>query len=190
MSNPILRDIADIIWRAAPELRVYDINGPGKDEAGYELWRKFEAAIQPVKFGNTVSWTDDTSLVLARYQVPRDFFNVVLRVQTNTINYTAAAGDLSVVSVAPPGTAYWEYQSLGSTQSQVLTDTDAPVQTMTNCEEFLVFSGGQYIVLTLNLSSAPPNAQTRSVQTLVYSYNVSAEIADRIGTNQAEMIIP
>ena len=190
MSNSILKDMATIVCAAAPELRVYGIIGPGKNDSGYLLWRKLWDAIKPVKFGNSVSWTDATELVLARNQVPRDMSRVVLRVKTQTINYTAAAGDLSVVSAAPPGSAWWQYESLGSSVAQIITDPDAPVQTMTNCEEFLIFKGGYYITLNLNLSSAPPNAQTREVRTLVYSYNINAEIADRIGANQAEMIIP
>lgn len=190
MSNSILQDMANIVWTAAPELRVYGVNGPGKSDPGYDLWRELWAGIKPIKYGNSVTWSDDTSLTLARYQVPLDSYHCVLRVKTYTINYTAAAGDLSVPAPPPPGTAYWQLQQLGTTAAQTMTDPDAPVQTMVDCEEFLIFPGGYYAALLLNLSSAPPNSQNREVRTLVYGYNVTDDIASRIGSNQAVMIIP
>lgn len=189
MSNPILQDMAQIVWSAAPELRIYGLQGPNKDDAGYDLWKELWAGIKPIKYGNSVTWSDSGQLNLARYQIPLDSYHCILRVRTYTINYTAAAGDLSVPAPPPPGTAYWQLQQLGTTAAQTMTDPDAPVQTMTDCEEFLIFPGGYFATLILDLSSAPPNAQSREVRTLVYSYDISGEIANRIGGNQATMII-
>lgn len=189
MSNPILKDMADLIWTAAPELRVYGVSGPGKDDAGYDLWRELWAGIKPIKYGNSVTWSDDGQLYLARYQIPQDTYHCVLRVETYTINYTAAATDLSVPAPPPPGTAYWQLQQLGTTAAQTITDPDAPVQTMANCEEFLILEGGYFATLILNLSSAPPNSQAREVRTLVYGYDITGDLAERIGSNQAVMTI-
>ena len=186
----ILQDMANLVWAAAPELRVYGLSGPSKDDPGFERWSKLWADIKPIKYGNTGSWGDDSSQVLARYEVPIDSYHCVLRVKTYTVNYTAAAGDLSVPAPPPPGTAYWQLQQLGTTAAQTMTDPDAPVQTMVDCEEFLIFPGAYYATLILNLSSAPPNTQTREVRTLVYGYNITGELAERIGSNQAVMIIP
>ena len=189
MSNPILQDMAQIVWSAAPELRIYGLQGPNKDDAGYDLWKELWAGIKPIKYGNSVTWSDSGQLNLARYQIPLDSYHCILRVRTYTINYTAAAGDLSVPAPPPPGTAYWQLQQLGTTTAQTVTDQDAPVQTMTDCEEFLIFPGGYYATLILNLSSNPPNSQAREVRTLVYGYDITGDLAERIGSNQAVMVI-
>lgn len=192
----ILADMREIVFAAAPGLRHYGESGPaepdklskmfgGKSARDYFLWKELWASIKPVQFGNSVTWSDATELALARYQVPDDYSNVVLWVDCYTVNYTSAAIDLSLKAPPPPGTAWWRYESLGSTLAQNVTDPDMPVQIMTEGQQFLVFKGGYYEVLMLNLTSAPPDDEAREVRCSVYSYNIGAEILDRIGSNQA-----
>jgi hypothetical protein len=194
--NSILQDMREIVYAAAPDLQKYGQQGPpeptklsklfgSRAAHDYFLWRELWAAIKPVKFGNNITWSDASDGTLARYQVPRDFFNIVLRVRTYTVNYTSGALDLSLPGPPPSGSAWWEYQILGTGVAQVITDPDMPVQVMAEAEEFLIFRGGFYIVLRINFASAPPDDEARQVRTTVYSYNCGAAIIDRIGGNQA-----
>lgn len=194
MSSSILRDMAEIVWATAPELRVYGLGGPSEPSLlskwlntnaakDYLLWREIWAGIKPVKFGNSITWSDAGSATLARYMVPRSTYCLVLRVETVVLNYEDTAVDF-FVPAAPPGTYSWGYESLGATSAQVVTDAVSP-QLLTGCEEFLVFKGGYYITLDATWTVAPPNDEPHEVRTLVYAYNVNSEIVDRIGSNQA-----
>ena len=194
--NSILQDMREIVCAAAPELRAYSENGPDRLNAlarllnlrgarDYDLWHELWASIKPIKFGNSITWADATSGTLARYLVPRNTHCLVTRVHTYSVNYTAAAADVCAVAPPPPGTAWWQYENLGSTQIQVLTDISMPAQVMADAEEFLIFKGGYYVTLNIDFSSAPPSAQAREVRTTVYGYNCDAAIIDRIAGNQA-----
>lgn len=198
--NSVLQDMREIVWAAAPGLRKYGTQGPAppgklshvfgsKSARDYLEWRKLWASLKPVRFGFSINWSVATAYTLAQYQVPRDFFNLVLHVRTYVVNWTAAATDLGRKEPPPPGYAYWQYDSfsLPATPAQVLTDTTMPIHVMADdwVHEFLLFRGGFNITLIGNITAASPNDNTREIRTVVYSYNCGTEIQDRIGSNQA-----
>lgn len=187
MSNSILQDMANIVWSAAPELRVYGVNGPGKDDPAYDLWSELWAGIKPIKYGSSPTWSEAAEVALARYEIPVDTYHCILRVKTETRNYDAAAIDF-YVPAPPPGFAWWELQQLGTTVAQVVTTPGAPAHTMVNCEEFLIFEGGYYATLKLDISIAPPDTNDHVINTLVYGYNITGQLASLIGSNQAAVI--
>ena len=142
------------------------------------LW----ANIKPVKFGNVINWQAANQYTLASYQVPRDCFNGVLRVECYTVNLTSGAADYGAFEPPPPGTAYWTYVPAGGTGSISYNTTPTILQShlFLDADEFLIFQGGYDAALIGNFSASSDSA-TRKVRTLVYAYNCGAQIVDRIG---------
>lgn len=141
-----------------------------------------QADIRALKFGDTVSWEEAADYTLAAYQVPRDSFLIVPRVEVYTVNYTAGASDFGLYEPPPPGTAFWQYTAFSGT-TYILTDQTAPVQLLLDSDEFLIFQGG-YTATLIGTFAVSPDGDIRSVRTLVYGYLCGAAIVDRIGTNQ------
>ena len=184
----VLEHMKQLVDAAAPHLRAHGHQGQHKEScADCDLWRTLWADIKPVKFGNTVSWLAATTYTLADYQIPRDTWNVVLRVECYTVDWTNAAADFGLNEPPPPGFAYWQYVPYGTGTTITLTDLNARVQLLLDADEFLIFRPG-YTVALIGDFSASPDDLTREVRTLVYSYNCGASIIDRIGNNQ--VIIP
>lgn len=186
-SNAILRDMAEIVWAAAPELRVYGISGPKPEDAGYETWRRLWADIKPIKYGSTVTWNESALFNLARYAVPYDYSHLVMRVDCYAVDWAAGAANQGVRLAPPPGLAYWQLEQVGSQVAQIITDEFMPVQIMLEQEEFLIFRGGYEAVLIGNFTAPPDDAKT--VRTFVMGYNIGSEITERIGSNQVSAII-
>lgn len=187
MSNTIARDMAEIVWAAAPELRVYGIDGPGKDDPGYEFWKELWASIKPIKYGNTFTWDGAELYTLARYAVPDDSYHLIVRVDCYTTTWVTGGTNIGVRLTPPPGSAYWQLETAGSSVAQILTDEFMPVTIMLEREEWLLVQGGYEAVLIGNFT-APPTG-TWTVRSFVMGYNVGDEIASRIGSNQAAAII-
>lgn len=185
-SNSILRDMAEIVWAAAPELRVHGINGPKNSDDDHDLWTRLWADIRPVKYGNTLTWNSAALYSLARYAVPLDYSHIVMRVDCYAVDWAAGATNQGVRLCPPPGMAYWQLEQIGQA-AQLLTDEFMPIQIMLEQEEFLIMRGGYEAVLIGNFT-APPNSD-KTVRTFVMGYNVGSEITERIGSNQASAII-
>lgn len=153
--------------------------------ANREEWESFWSQINPVKFGNDINWTAGTTYTLADYQIPRESFLVVLRVECYTANYTSGAADFGMFEPPPPGNAYWQYLPYGSgSVSYPQSDQTANSFLALDADEFLIFTGGLNIALIGNFS-ASPDGQTRAVRTLVYGYTCGAQVIERIGAGQA-----
>lgn len=183
----ILRDMAEIVWAAAPELRVYGINGPKTEDESYGLWRKLWADIRPIKYGNTVTWNSSANYSLARYAIPYDYSHLVMRVECYAVDWAAGATNQGVRLCPPPGQAFWRLEQVGSQVAQVVTDESMPIQVMLEQEEFLIMRGGFEAVL-IGTFTAPPD-DDKTVRTFVQGYNIGSEITERIGSNQASAII-
>lgn len=125
--------------------------------------------------------------MLGRYQVPDEAaYNIVMRVETYTVNLTAGAADYGMFEPPPPGFAFWQYTPYGAGSTFVQTSPTAPVQRLCDADEFLIFKGGYNLELRGDFT-ASPDAATRNVRTVVYSYNVGAFVADRIGVGEVEI---
>lgn len=183
----ILRDMAEIVWAAAPELRVYGVSGPKTEDEGYELWRRLWADIRPIKYGNTVTWDSSANFNLARYAIPYDYSHLVMRVDCYAVDWAAGATNQGVRLCPPPGFAFWQLEQVGSQVAQVVTDESMPIQMMLEQEEFLIMRGGFEAVL-IGTFTAPPD-DDKTVRTFVMGYNIGSEITERIGSNQASAII-
>ncbi len=153
-------------------------------------WRELWADIKPVKFGNAVSWQAAATYVLASYRVPREVYNIPLRVENYTVNFTAMAPDYGMYEPPPPGTAFWQYTDLGAgTSVYQLTRVTAPVQLLLDADELLIFHGG-YVAQLLGVFPASPGGDTRTIRTLVYSYDVGPAVVERLGTSQVIEPLP
>jgi hypothetical protein len=152
---------------------------PATREEWIELW----SDIQPVKFGATVNWLAAAQYTLALYQVPRERFNIVLRVECYTVNLTSGAADYGSYEPPPPGTAFWEYVPYGTGTVYVRTDENSPVQLLLDCDEYIIAQGGYNTALIGDFAVSPDGA-TRAVRTLCYSYNVGPRIVDLIGAGE------
>lgn len=147
-------------------------------------WNRLWSQIKPVKFGNTVQWAAATTYTLADYQIAREaFYNIVLRVECYTVNYTNAAADYGMFEPPPPGKAFWRYVPYGTGVNYDLTDTTAQSHLLLDADEFKIFKSGYTLALIGNFN-APTDGATRSVRTLVYSYDCGPQIVERIGGNQ------
>lgn len=155
-------------------------NPADRDEYA-QLWGN----IKPVKFGNVINWNAANQYTLASYQVPRDTFNVVLRVECYTVNLNSGAADYGAFEPPPPGTAYWSYVPAGGTGLVSYNETSTLMNSHLLCDadEFLLFQGG-YDIALIGDFLVSPDATIRKVRTLVYSYNCGAEVVDRIGAGK------
>ncbi len=182
----ILRDMAEIVWAAAPELRVFGIGGPKTEDESYGLWRRLWADIRPIKYGNTVTWNSSNTYSLARYAIPYDYSHLIMRVECYSVDWAVGATNQGVRLCPPPGQAYWQLEQVGSQVAQVITAEDMPIQVMLEQEEFLILRGGYEAVL-IGTFTAPPD-DDKTVRTFVQGYNIGSEITERIGSNQASAI--
>lgn len=182
----IQEHLKQLVWMAAPWLQFHhhESGVTEKDCPDCRLHQELLADIKPIKFGNTVDWSAAAEYSLATYQVPRETFNIVLRVECYTVDWVSGQADFGISEPPPPGTAWWQYAAYGTGQTEILTDQNAQVQLLLDCDEFLVFRAGQNVELIGNFDITPDGI-TREVRTLVYSYNVGSTIADRIGILQA-----
>lgn len=150
-----------------------------------EEWEELWANVKPAKFGNKVNWLAATTYTLADYQIPRDNYNVVLRVECYVVNQTSGAADFGIYEPPPMDYAYWRYTPYGSgAVSYPLTDQNARSHLALDADDFLIFQGGYNVSLIGNFV-ASPDGLTRQVRTLVYSYNCGPQVIERIGAGQA-----
>lgn len=148
-------------------------------------WQEYWSQINPVKFGNQVNWLLGTTYTLADYQIPRESYLVVLRVECYTTNYTSGAADFGMYEPPPGPNAYWRYTPYGSgTPSYPQTDSTARSQLALDADEFLIFKGGLNISLIGNFT-ASPDGLTRVVRTLVYGYTCGPQVIEQVGAGQA-----
>lgn len=179
----VLEHIYQLVTAAAPHLRGYGRNGPPLDSPDRAEWQMLWNQIKPVKFGNTVQWDAATEYTLAFYQIPRNgVYNVVLRVECYTVNWTSGDPDFGLNEPPPPGKAFWRYTPYGTGTSYDLTDIQAQSHLLLDVDEFKIFKGG-YNISLIGDFNVSPDGQTRDVRTIVYSYNVGAQIVERIGGN-------
>lgn len=159
---------------------------PVDNDERLRLW----ADIKPIKFGNTVLWTEETEYSLAKYQVPHDAaFLIVLRTECYMTNPTPGAADYGLYEPPPSGTAFWRYLAFNNVTTYNVTDENEPVQRLLDCDEFLFFKGGYFAELIGDLD-APPDSDDREVRTLVYGYNCGAMVAAKIGRAEVEISQP
>lgn len=182
----IQEHLKQLVWMAAPWLQFHhhDKGASDRDCPDCKLHQELLADIKPIKFGNIVDWVAAAEYSLAQYQIPRETFNIIMRVECYTVDWTSGEADFGMSEPPPPGTAWWQFAAYGTGQTEILTDQNAQVQLLLDSDEFLVFRAGQNAELIGNFD-ASPDGVTREVRTLVYSYNVGSAIADRIGILQA-----
>ena len=182
----IQEHLKQLVWMAAPWLQFHHHaqGASDRDCSDCKLHQELLADIKPVKFGNTVDWSAAAEYSLGFYQIPRDSFNVVMRVETYTVDWTSGAADFGISEPPPPGTAWWQYTGYGTGGTEILTDQNAPTQLVLDSDEFLIFRAGYNVQLIGNFDITPDGV-TREVRTLIYSYNIGASVADRIGILQA-----
>lgn len=152
------------------------------DRTEYDLlWSN----VKPVKFGNVINWQAANQYTLASYQVPRDTFNVVLRVECYTVNLNSGAADYGMNEPPPPGKAYWQYVPAGGTGLVSYNETSTLMNShlLLDADELLFFQGGYDCSLIGDFLVSPDGA-SRNVRTLVYSYNCGAQVIDRIGAGR------
>lgn len=157
-----------------------------------EEWEAFWADIKPIKYGNSVSWTlaSPPNYILASYRVPREVYQIPLRVECYTVNFTALAPDFGMFEPPPIGTAFWQTTDLGpGTTIYTQTRTTAPTHLSLDADELLIFHGGVNLQLVGNFA-ASADGNTRTVRTLVYGYDVGPRIVERIGTSQVIEPLP
>lgn len=150
-----------------------------------EEWQQLWSQINPVKFGNTVNWMAAGTYNLALYQIPRESYLVVLRVETYTVNNTSGAADFGIFEPPPSNYAFWQYLPYGSgTVSYPLTDQNARSHLALDADDFLIFQGGFNVALQ-GTFVVSPDGQTRQVRTLVYGYSCGPQVIELIGAGQA-----
>ena len=108
---------------------------------------------------------------------------IVLRVECYTVNLTNGAADYGMNEPPPPGKAFWRYTPYGTGVSYDLTDVNAQSHLLLDVDEFKIFKGG-YNISLIGDFLATADGDTRNVRTLVYAYNVGAQIVERIGGNE------
>lgn len=152
-----------------------------RDEA-IDLWHN----ITPVKFGDRLTWANapGTFQTLASYTVPEDgAYLLILKTECYTFTDVAAAPGFRNFEPSPTGSARWSTSPAGLTTVVTPITQTVPIHLLTEASEFLMVKAGLTAFLEANLS-APPDANTRFIRTIVYSYLVSAIIADRIGSSE------
>lgn len=180
----VLEHIYQLVTAAAPHLRGYGRNGPPIGSPDRDEWQSLWNQVKPVKFGNTVLWQAATEYTLADYQIPRDgVYSIVLRVECYTVNWTNGAADFGMSEPPPPGKAFWRYTPYGTGVSYDLTDVNAQSHLLLDVDEFKIFKGG-YNISLIGDFNASADLATRNVRTVVYAYNVGAQIVERIGGNE------
>lgn len=170
---------------AAPELQFHH-HAKGetfKDCSDCKLHQTLLADIKPIKFGNVVNWNAATTYTLADYEIPRDSFNIVMRVECYTLDLTPGEPDFGLSEPPPPGFAYWQYSGYGTGGVEIITDQQARSHLILDADAQMVFRAGMNVQLIGNFSVSP-DAVARTVRTLVYSYNCGSAIADRVGILQ------
>lgn len=156
------------------------------DPQSREEYRELFSSINPVKFGNEVTWSAANTFTLASYQVPQDYFLAVLRTECYTVNFTSGAADYGQFEPPPSGTAWWVYfPPDGSGLNAVAVTSPAmPTQLALDADELRLFQGGQNAAL-LGTFLAPSDSATRKVRTLVYAYLIPEKIKDALGESRA-----
>lgn len=150
-----------------------------------EEWNTFWSQINPVKFGNTVNWLAAQNYTLADYQIPRETYLIVLRVECYVVNWTNGATDFGMHEPPPQTYAFWEYTPYGSgSVSDPLSDQTAQSHLALDADEFLIFSGGNNAALIGNFVVSP-DGLTREVRTLVYGYTCGPQVVELVGAGQA-----
>jgi len=151
---------------------------PKDDQEALELWHD----IKPVKFGFPVTWAAG-AVTLATYQIPMNSRLLILRVECYTTTLVAAAPGFGQLSPPPVGaTAFWQYIDVVTDETRV-TPT-VPIHLLCDVDEFVLGKGDHRIALQSTLP-APPDANARSVVTLVYGYLVGALVAGKIGDSES-----
>jgi|SRR5215475_4328240 len=144
------------------------------DEA-ITLWHQ----IKPVRFGNRLTWIDlPTEQVLASYQIPEASpYLVILRVECYVFTDVAGAPGFRNFEPPPGGSLRWVANSTDSITPLV------PAHLLVDIDELLIARGAETITLQ-GILSAPPDANPRFIRTTVYSYHISSQIADKIGSGE------
>jgi hypothetical protein len=161
--------------------RIVDACYPQSLEDATRLWHD----IQPVKFGNSVTWAS-TAVTLAHYQVPSDStYMLILRVECYTTTFTPGAAGFGQFSPPPPTSAKWVYTNVVSfTGNSYPVSPALPGHILLDTDEYLFVKGGDIAALIANPAPNPDGA-ARTVRTLVYGYLLGALVSDRIGSNEA-----
>jgi hypothetical protein len=152
-----------------------------------ELAVRYWHDIQPVKFGNAITWMPSpTPVTLASYQIPIDApYMLILRVECYTTTFTPGAAGFGVFSPPPPAQAKWVYTNIVSfTGNSYPVSPALPGHILLDVDEFLFAKGGETIALIASPGAAPDTA-TRYIRTLVYGYLLGALVANRLGTNES-----
>lgn len=174
----VQQHIKQIIEMALPQHWIFSEEAAAAASAEYT---RLLSQITPNKFGNTVLWTAAGVYSLASYQIPRNAdYTIVMRVECYTVNLTAGAADYGFQQPPPPGAAYWELTPSGTGTANIVSDETMQSHVMLDCDEQRFFQAGQTITLKGDFNVSP-DGNTRNVRTLVYCYNVSSEIMERIG---------
>ena len=79
----IQEHLKQLVWMAAPWLQFHhhDKGASDRDCSDCKLHQELLADIKPIKFGNIVDWVAAAEYSLAQYQIPRETFNIIMRVE-------------------------------------------------------------------------------------------------------------
>jgi hypothetical protein len=161
--------------------RIVDACYPESLQEAIKLWND----IKPVKFGNSITWAEGTD-ELANYQIPEEAsYMLILRVECYTTTVVAAAPGFGMFSPPPLGTvAYWQYTDISLTDPTYRLTSQLPIHLLADVDEFLIAKGGHEVSLVATLP-APPDGNPRSIETTVYAYLLSGDIADKLGSSES-----
>jgi hypothetical protein len=160
--------------------RIVDACYPESKEEAIELWHD----IRPVKFGNRITWVEGL-VQLADYQIPEDAaYMLILRVECYVTTFVAAAPGFGMFSPPPPNNAYWQYTDVSTTDPTYRLTNVVPLHILADVDEFLFATGGHEVSLLTTLL-APPDGNSRIINTLVYAYMVGALVAGRLGSDES-----
>jgi hypothetical protein len=169
---------------------LHDLNGlvracyPKDPEEARDLWHD----IKPVRFYQDVDWTIAQEYLLARYTIPDDAaYLVVTRVETWIVTNVAAAPGYGL-RIPPPPTTTFNTRWVAGQDASLITDdfnvtgSELPIGLL-NVDEFLFFKAGNVIQL-ISEFPANPDANAKSIQTVVYAYLIGTKVADKIGPGE------
>jgi hypothetical protein len=149
---------------------------PESPKEAIELWHN----IKPVKFGQRTTWAAGV-VTLATYQIPEDAaYLLILKTECYTFTNVAAAPGFRNFEPPPNGSAQW-VTNVGAGDFPLTNFS--PIHLLAEASEFLFAKAGNSVTLQGTLD-ATPDANLRSIRTLVYSYQISAIIADRLGSGE------
>jgi hypothetical protein len=169
---------------------LHDLNGlvracyPKDQAEALELWH----AIKPVRFYNDTDWTVSQEYLLAQYSIPDDAaYLVVTRVETWILTNIAAAPGYGL-RIPPPPELTFNTRWTASQDATLITNdfnaTGSELPTaLLNVDEFLFFKSGNVIQLIAEFP-ANPDANAKTIQTVVYAYLIGTKVADKIGPGE------